>query len=323
MKPKVVVTYPLDSAGLELLEASCECLKPWQGNLPDEPRIRALLPEVDAMVIGNMIIGAEDFARAGRLKVVARPGVGYDNIDCVSATQHGIAVVYTPGANATAVAEHALMLLLATAKNARKGHETVVDGRFPERRLLPSRQLEGKTLGIIGLGNIGSRVAAKAAAGFDMEVLGYDPPLGRENYSGVATFTEDLDGLLGAADFLTFHVPLTDDTRHMVNASLLSRVKPDCILINTSRGGVVDEKALAAALDDGRLAAAGLDVFEVEPVPAGHPLGNYPNVVLSPHTAAFTPESVGAMSRGAAEGIVAVLRGERPAHVVNPEVFGG
>ena len=178
-------------------------------------------------------------------------------------------------------------------------------------------------LGIIGLGNIGSRVAAKAAAGFGMEVLGYDPPLGRANYSGAATFTDDLDELLSAADYLTFHVPLTDDTRHMVNASLLSRVKADCILINTSRGGVVDEKALAAALDDGRLAAAGLDVFEVEPVPAGHPLGNYPNVVLSPHTAAFTPESVGAMSRGAAGGILAVLRGERPAHVVNPEVFGG
>ena len=213
------------------------------------------------------------------------------------------------------------MLLLGLAKNTRRGHATVVDGRFPERRHLPSHQLHGKTLGVIGLGNIGSRVAAKAAAGFGMQVLGYDPPLGRANYAGVATFTDDLDALLRAADYLTFHVPLSQQTRHMVNASLLTRVKPGCLLINTSRGGVVDEKALAKALDDGRVAAAGLDVFEEEPVPAGHPLAAYDNVLLSPHTAAFTPESVAAMSRGAAEGILAVLRGERPAHVVNPEVF--
>jgi D-3-phosphoglycerate dehydrogenase len=321
MKPVVFIPERIARPGLDLLNAECTCVAPWaEGDERDAEAHRARLYEADAVLIRLFPIGAPDLAHAPRLKVIARHGVGVDTVDCAAATVRRIPVVYTPGANANAVAEYALALMLALARQVGPASLAIKEGRFSERDRFQGMELAGKTLGIIGLGRIGSRVAEMAHHGLGMTVYGYDPVLGP--YTGPAVRVDTLEDLLSRADFLTLHVPLTPDTRHLISAERLRLVKPGCRLINTSRGAVVDETALLHALRTGLLAGAALDVFETEPLPPDHPLCRAPNVLLTPHIAGLTPESLDRVAIQAAQGILDVLHGKRPAHVINPEVFG-
>ena len=182
-------------------------------------------------------------------------------------------------------------------------------------------ELADKTLAVAGLGRIGARVAQMAALGLGMDVCAYDPFVKRDAYAGPATLVDSLEDLFPRADFLTLHLPLTADTRHLINARTLKLLKPGCRLINTSRGAVVDEAALAEALHRGHLAGAALDVFSEEPLPGDHPLCLAPNTLLTPHVAGLTEESAERMSLHVAQGILDVLHGKRPEHLFNPEVF--
>jgi D-3-phosphoglycerate dehydrogenase len=321
-KPTVYIPEQIGIAGLALLQEHCRCLMPWESNpASPPPPPRELLAEADAVVVRLFTIGEADFARAPRIKVVAKHGVGIDNIDCAAATRRGVPVVWCPGASSNAVAEHALTLAFALARQIDTAIPMVKAGEFAQRDRLQGTELAGKTLGIIGLGRIGSRVALKAALGLGMNVLAYDPLLDRSQYEGPARFVDELSSLLQAADYVTLHVPLTNETRRMIDARTLAMLKPTARLINTSRGAVVDEVALAAALVAGQLAGAAIDVFETEPVPVDHPLCLAPHAILTPHMSASTAESWENVSRMAAEGVLEVLAGRQPAQVYNPEVF--
>ena len=256
-----------------------------------------------------------------RLRVVGRHGVGLDTVDVPAATRLGVAVVHAPGSNAQAVAEHTLMLMLACAKRALQIDAMTRRGDWSARRVVENVELCGRTLGIVGIGNIGRRVARFAGA-LGMRVLAHDPYVApdevrRRGATPIAT----LDELLPQVDVLTCHTPLTAETRHMINEKTLALVRPGVIFVNTSRGRVQGERALFEALVTGRLAAAGLDVFEEEPSPLDNPLFNLPNVVCSTHVAGVTKEAHQAAGLQVAGEMLRVLRGERPDVLVNPEVW--
>lgn len=257
-----------------------------------------LVADADGLLAGVDEIDATVFAAAPRLRVVARYGVGVDRIDLAAAKRRGVVVTTTPGANANAVAELAIALLFACARP--------ITRRARDWQAQPGVELEGRTLGVVGLGRIGSRVAEKARA-LGMTVLGSDP---------YVVASVPLDVVQREADFLSLHAPLTDETRGLVDDAFLDRLKPDCALINTARGELVDETALVRALDEGRLRIAALDVLAQEPPPPDHPLLTRDDVIVTPHIAPHTAESTSAMGRIALEELLAVLSGKEPRHAV-------
>jgi len=316
---KVLLVEKIDDAGLKLLEGISE-VKFASGT--SEETLMEESRGVDAIVIRAMgRITAKVMGNAPRLKVVGRHGVGVDNIDVEAATRRGIPVVYTPEANAEAVADHTMGLIIALAKNIVQGNCALkFKGNWNFRYEQRGTDVYGKTLGIIGLGRIGRRVA-KRARGFDMRVLVYDPYVNEDGASKVGVELVDLETLLGSSDFVTIHVPLTEETRKLLSEREFSLMKPGAFLVNTSRGGVVDERAIIRALSTGRLAGAGLDVFEKEPPDPENPLFKFGNVVVTPHMASHTVESLRKMAVEVAEGVVKVLKGETPTNIVNPEVL--
>jgi D-3-phosphoglycerate dehydrogenase len=315
VKPVVFIPEPIAATGLDLLRDRCDCLLGWKDGATAD---RTDLYGADAVIVRLFRVKEGDIVRSKRLKVIAKHGVGLDNIDCQAASAAGIPVVYTPTANANAVAEHTLALMLALARQIAPAEAALREGRFEQRGRFQGVELAGKTLGILGLGRIGSRVAEIAALGLKMNVLAYDPYLAAASYSGPAQLIDSLETLLGRADFLTLHVELTAETRHLIDSRKLELLKPTCRLVNTSRGAVIDEEALVHALQGGQLAGAALDVFEVEPLPADHPLLGAPNILLTPHIASSTQESLERMSLQAAQGVLDVLQGVRPRYLVNP-----
>ena len=314
MKPVVFVPEPIAECGLDLLKAECECLTPWKNAVEAD---RSSLYNADAIIVRLFTVSKDDLDRAKRLKVVAKHGVGVDNIDIEAAAAAGIPVVSTPRANANAVAEHTLTLMLALARNVASASTAIDQGRFNDRGQFQGVECEGKTLGVIGLGNVGARVARMAAYGLQMSVMAYDPFFPKGSDPGPAVLEESLEKLLKAADFLTLHVSLTPETKHLINEQSLSWVKPDCRIVNTSRGAVIDETALARALPQERLAGAALDVYEEEPLLVEHPLVQAPNTLLTPHIASSTRESLDRMSLQAAQGVLDVLNGRAPEYPVN------
>jgi D-3-phosphoglycerate dehydrogenase len=257
-----------------------------------------------------------------RLRVLGRHGVGLDTVDLAAATRLGIAIVHAPGSNSQAVAEHALLLILCCVKNIRKIDRLTRSGDFGARHLVENIELRGKTLGIVGVGNIGRRVAGMAAA-FGMRVLGYDryvapDEVRRRGAEPVAS----LEALLPQVDVLTCHTPLTAETRHMINEKTLALLRPGAVFVNTSRGPVHDERAVFEALVRGHLAGAGLDVFEQEPSPVDNPLFGLDNVVVSSHVAGVTREAHQAAALQVTGEMLRVLRGERPEVLANPDVWG-
>ena len=259
-------------------------------------------------------------AACKRLKVVGRHGVGLDTVDIPAATRLGVAVVHAPGSNSQAVAEHALMLMLNCVKRTLAVDKATRAGDWGAPRA-GNTELAGKTLGIVGVGNVGRRVA-KFAGAIGMRVLGYDKyvaddELRRRGAEPVAS----LEALLAHVDVLTCHTPLTPETKHMINEKSLGLMKPGAIFINTSRGPVQDERALFEALTRGKLAAAGLDVWEDEPTSRDNPMLNLQNVVCSSHVAGVTREATRQAAMQVSGEMLRVLRGERPDVLVNPDVW--
>lgn len=288
---------------------------PGEANILSPQELREALVGVDAVIAGSEAYTGELFDQFPHLKVVARVGVGYDAIDVPAATARGVAVTVAAGTNHECVAEHTFALMLAFTRLIPLRNAVIHAGGWPRHY---SRPLRGQTLGLAGLGRIGKAVAVRALA-FGMTVIAYDP-LPAEMV-GVERVT--WDELLARSDYLSLHLPLTPATRHVMYETTFKRMKPGAVLVNTSRGGLVDESALLAALQSGHLGGALLDVLEQEPPPADHPLFGMANVLLTPHAAGVDTKSLGDMARSAAESIVAIGKGEWPAEkVVNPEVRG-
>jgi D-3-phosphoglycerate dehydrogenase / 2-oxoglutarate reductase len=268
---------------------------------------------VGAIVRADAVVDATFLARAPRLRVLARTGVGVDHVDLPAATARGIPIVITPGSGTRAVAEGVFALALHLVKRLGPSTDLVRQGRWADRSQLSVGDLEGATIGIIGYGRIGRRVGELATA-FGMDVSAYDPisaPPPEIAASDVLEFAS-------ASDVLTLHVPLTQETRHLLDKAFLDRVRPGTILINCSRGGLVDLDAALAALESGQLGGVGLDVFDPEP-PEHHPLFDHPDVVLTPHLMGMTRRAAAATYVDAARGVVEVLAGRRPAAVANPD----
>ena len=266
-----------------------------------------------AIVRADAVVDGALLARAPRLRVLARTGVGVDLVDLEEASARGIAVVITPGAGTRAVAEGVLAHALHLVKRLAPLTRLVREGRWAERAGVAVGDLDGATIGIIGYGRIGRRVGELAAA-FGMRVRAHDPI----SPPPADVDCPDLGELAAASDVLTLHAPLTAATYHLVDAVLLGRIRPGAILVNCGRGGLLDLDAALAALDAGRLGGIGLDVFDPQP-PPHHPLFDHPNVVLTPHLMGLTRRATAATFAAAARGITDVLAGRRPAALANPD----
>ncbi len=276
----------------------------------DRDRLLAAVRDVRALMVRNMTrVDRAVLDAAPGLQVIGRIGVGLDNLDMGAVSERGVVVCYPPEENAVSVAEHVFALLLGLARKVPQADRAVREGRW-DRYSYVGFELAGKTMGILGLGRIGFRVAARARA-FGMRVLVYDPYLVPQHPYVTESGAEpaDLERVLREADVVSCHLPLTPETRSLISAERLACLKASAVLINTARGGLVDEAALAAALRDGRLAGAALDVREQEP-PGDSPLHALPNVLLSPHIASWTEESLHRVIRTVAEDVGRVLSGQ-------------
>jgi phosphoglycerate dehydrogenase-like enzyme len=281
---------------------------------PDPSAARARLAEADYVLIADWALTAEDIEAAPRLRLVQHQGVGYERIDVTALAARKIPLCLCPAGTATGVGEHTLLLILALLKKVVVAHEALVAGRWLQWGLrTQTRDLEGKTLGLVGFGRT-ARAVARRARGFDVRLLACDPyitlsPAERAQH-GVELV--ERDRLLREADIVCCHVPLTDETRHLINRETLALMKPTAYLVNVSRGGVVDQGALIDALRARRIAGAGLDVFSPEPLPPGHPLTTLDNVVLTPHIAAGTLDAFRTKMRFAFANIRRFAEGEPP-----------
>lgn len=255
---------------------------------------------------------------AKKLKVISRTGVGVDNVDVKAATERNVLVLNTPEANSISVAEHTLALIISISKQLLMYDSELRAGNFAIRRTNKSVDIDGKTLGLIGCGRIGRFTAEKCKAAFGMQVIGYDPYI--KELPGI-TLYESIEEVFKRADYISLHIPLTDETRNLVGEKLLSVMKPTAYIINTSRGGIVDEAALAEALKENRIAGAALDVLESEPPKADNPLLPLKNVILTPHSAALTKECSARVAYEAALGISDYLKGNTPKFVFNKELL--
>jgi len=284
----------------------------------NEEELISLLRGIDAAIVSVDPFTRRVLASAKSLKVVSRVGIGYDSVDVEAATEFGIPVCNTPAANKRAVAEFAMTLLLASARKLLDNVQEVVAGGWTRHI---GRDLAEQRLGIIGLGTIGKEVALRARA-FEMQILAHDP-VRDETFAARHDITYvALEQLLTASDYVMLTVSLTAATRHLINAERLALMAPHAVLINVARGGVVDTAALCAALERKTIAGAALDVFEDEPLDREHPLRRYPNVLMTPHVAGSSLDSFRTVGLTAAENAVAVLRGERPRCIVNPQALG-
>lgn len=315
---KIVISHPLYRDGMALLEGKAEIVITNDG---DSDRILDSLIDADAYILRIGKIDRKAIERCEKLKVITRPGVGYDSVDVQAATERGIPVVLCPAANARAVAEHTVALLLACAKNIVESVNETKAGNFRIRNRYAAVDIVDKMLVVLGFGNIGRQVA-KLCAALDMKVGVFDPFVKRETAEemGYVYFENMLDAL-AAADFVSLHMPSMPSTRGMIAAEQFKAMKPTAFFLNAARGDVVNEPALIAALKNGEIAGAGLDVLVEEPFPADHPFMTMPNVVLTPHMAAQSQETVSKLVTMAAEGTLAVLRGEKWPYVANPEVY--
>jgi glyoxylate reductase len=322
-KQKVFVTRVSRDKGLDLVRDFCEA-EVWPEELP--PSRDVLLAKVRGMdgilcLLTDKIDAAVLEAAGAQLKVVSNHAVGYDNIVVADATARGIPVGNTPGILTDATADFTFTLLMAAVRRLTEAERYLRAGKWVTwgPSTLLGMDMVGKTLGLVGFGRIG-RAVAKRASGFDLHVIYFDPHAAPAPELKTAA-VESLDVLLRESDFVSLHTPLTAETRHMVNADFLSKMKPTAILVNTSRGGVVDQDALYEALKENRIFAAALDVTEPEPLPLDCPLLTLENCLIAPHIASASTYSRDMMATLAAQNLIAGLKGERLPHCVNPEVY--
>ena len=325
-RPKVFVTRLIPEGGMALLRPACDA-EVWPDELP--PPRPVLLEKVRGLdgllcLLTDKVDGELIDAAGPGLKVISNHAVGYDNIDVAAATARGIPVGNTPGILTETTADFAFTLLMAAARRVVEGADYVRAGKWRTwgPMILLGHDVHGATLGLVGLGRIGHAMARRAA-GFGMKVIYYDPYCDPERGAAAgAEARSTLDELLAEADFVSLHVPLTEGTRHLIDARALSRFKPTAVLVNSSRGPVVDPDALYEALKAGQLTYAALDVTDPEPLPVDHKLLTLPNCLVVPHIASASWATRTRMAVMAAENLLAGLRGERLPNCVNPEVYG-
>ena len=309
---RVLVAEAVAQEGVERLRAHHE-VDERIGLSRDE--LCAILPDYDALIVRSQVqVDAELIAAGTRLVVIGRAGVGVDNVDLDAATRAGITVVNAPTGNTIAAAEHTLALLYGVARRIVPAEASLRRGEW-KRAQFTGLELRGRTLGIVGLGKIGQAIAVRARA-MEMDVLGVDPYITPEQAENHGVSLVDFDTLLARSDVVTVHVPLTRATKNLIGIESLARMKPGAILLNVARGGVIDEAAVADALRDGRLAGAGIDVFEHEP-PTGSPLLDAPNALLTPHLGASTAEAQVLVAEEVASQVIDVLDGRSARYAVN------
>jgi len=307
MTYRVLITDDLSPQGLAPLEAAHDCSFEVVKGLSEES-LAAKISGYDGLIVRSSVQVTEAvLAAADRLKVVGRAGVGVDNIDVPAASMRGIIVMNTPGANTMATAEHTMAMLLAMCRNIPQAYSQLKQGQWDRRRYI-GLQLCRKTIGIIGMGRIGSQVAKRCRA-FDMEVLAYDPYLSDEAARDLKIKLVALEELLAQADFITLHAALTPSTEKIINAQAIAQMKPGVRVINSARGGLIDEQALIAGLESGKIAAAALDVFGQEPLPSDSPLLKFDNVIVTPHLAASTIEAQRDVGTQIVDQLLNALRG--------------
>jgi D-3-phosphoglycerate dehydrogenase / 2-oxoglutarate reductase len=288
--PEILVADAISRRGIEELGKGGRLTVRVQTGLNEEELVK-IIPEFSAIIVRSETKVTAPILKAGkRLRVIGRAGVGIDNVDVEAATRCGVIVMNTPGGNTISTAEHAFSLLLSVARKIPQAHSNLQSGHW-DRKQFEGTELYNKTLGIIGMGRIGSELSRRAIA-FGMRVLAYDPYLASSRARALQVeLVEELDDLLPLADFLSLHTPLTPETHHLLNAARLTKTKPGVRLINCARGGLIDEAALLDSLGSGQVAGAALDVFETEPLPDDSPLRRMPNLILTPHLGASTLEA--------------------------------
>ncbi len=312
-KCKVLVTatsYARNDATLKIdLEAQVgEVIYNPIGKPLSSIQLAELLPGMHGLIAGLDAIDATALEKADALKVIARYGVGVDNVDLTYCRRKGITVTNTPGANSSSVAEMAAGLILAVARSLPQAMQALQAGEWPR---LSGAALEGKTVGLIGLGAIGRMLAARMLA-FGCRVIAHDPFVTAKAGREMGVEMKTLDEVIAESHFISLHLPLTDKTRALVNKAFLEKMKKGAFLVNTARGELIDEKALLAALERNQLGGAALDVFSPEPPDKANPLMHHPNVIVTPHMSSQTDGATNAMGRMALEECLRVLRGEQP-----------
>jgi D-3-phosphoglycerate dehydrogenase len=324
-KKKIFVTQTLSPGARALLTQRDDIELVEFPNLISAKEFEAMLKShapVHGVALGATAFGETELKASKDMKVVTRIGVGYDAVDVPALSRRKVPLMVAGTANSPSVAEQALFMMLTLAKRAQEMHACVKDGKWAHRLGMLPFDLYGKTVLIVGFGRIGTRTAKRCLA-MEMNVLVYDPYKAADDIKAAGCEpVADLDAALPRADFVTIHCPKTSETVGMFNAARIGRMKPMAYLINTARGGIVDEKALHAALVSGRIAGAGLDVFEQEPPPAGHSLFALPNVIMAPHVAGVTVEAVDRMSEQTARNILSALDGDPiRQNVINQDVL--
>ncbi|WPB59269.1 hydroxyacid dehydrogenase [Xylophilus sp. GOD-11R] len=317
MNATCVIAQPIHPIGAEVLRsAGCTVIEP-----RNAAALEDALPDADAVIVRDGLSAAEIDSGA-RLLIIANHGTGTDRIDVAHASEHGIPVTHTPGANARSVAEHALMLMFATARQAVVADAATRRGHWGFKYQRPMMSLYGQTLGIVGFGRSGQMLCEMASKGLGMRVLVWSPKAEHELIQlSCGHAVDSLDELLEQADVVSLHRSMKPENRRTLDSAGIARMKPRAIVINTSRGGLIDEDALVDALTQGRLFGAGLDVFDTEPFAATSRLASLENVVLTPHVAGSSQEALYAMASQCAQQVIDTLAGRQPVDMVRPGVW--
>ena len=320
MKPKIVIT----DSGYKSYDIEKELIKSIGGELEirhciTEKDVIELAKEADGVIVRLQPFSARVIENLQKCRVVARYGVGVDNIDIDAATKKGIVVANVIGYAVNEVAEQALALLFSCIRKITSHDRKIRAGTWDIGAKDPVYRIQGKTLGLIGLGQI-ARGLVRKVSGFELHILAYDPFLPEETAKELGVELVELNTVLNESDYISLHMPLNEKTKHLIDETILRKMKSTAILVNTSRGGLVDTKALYKALREGWINSAGIDVHEEEPVPGEYCLLELDNVVISDHAGWYSEESIKELQRGAAEAVTAVLSGKWPKSVVNPEV---
>ena len=309
---KILLSNVINPAGMNVLKNKVEPV------ILDDfsvENIKQKVSDVEGIVLRtNIKITREIIESAPKLKIISRTGAGIDNIDIAAATEKGILVCNAPGVNSVSVAEHALAMMMALAKNLKITDKCVHEGNWKVRYSSKGVDLDGKTLGLVGLGNIGAILAKKCRLAFNMKIMAYDPYV--EEAEGIELHS-NLEKIFSQSDFISIHVPHTKETHHMVDSRLLNSMKPDSYLVNTSRGSVVDENALVEALKNNLIAGAGIDVFEKEPPENSNPLFQFVNVITTPHSAGLNRDCERKLAIEAAQAVIDFIEGKLPKHIYN------
>jgi D-3-phosphoglycerate dehydrogenase len=318
---RILVSDKLSDSGLKVLETAQGIEFDYKPGLNEE-QLAAVIGEYDGLIIrSGSKVTAKVIEQARNLKVVGRAGIGVDNVDVPAASKRGIVVMNTPTGNAVTTAEHALSLLMSLARKIPQATASMRAGAW-EKTKFEGREIAGKTLGIVGMGNIG-RIVADRARGLHMNVIGYDPVLSAERAASLGVELVSTDELFARADFITIHAPLTPETKNLLGAKAFAQMKTGVMVINAARGGIVDEAALVDAIKSGKVAGAALDVFLKEPLDPNHPLLKLDDVVLTPHLGASTAEAQDRVAREIAEQVVDFLKNETITNAVNvPQLAG-